>query len=178
MASVDSILGDIDIILSRYMLDLTVEGLGFDAVVGSVKGTMVRGDGLKANAGARLFAPPQGTPDDLWWMPAVVNFDDGNVARFTPARDAAETGETRGGLEALVPWASLWPDGLPEGGTEMAVFASLIAHNMTPPSNQALPPYLIADPPPYGTIPVDRVVRFAVDAAGGITVAPAVTPAD
>ncbi|MFZ5478969.1 MAG: alkaline phosphatase, partial [Myxococcota bacterium] len=169
--------GRADTMLSTFVPSPALDGLGFDAALIDVSTTDVRADELYDEAGLRLFHPPHGSEGDLWWMAAVVTFDDGNVAYGdADAPDAGPTGETAGGMEAWVPWASLAPDGLPAEGTTIAVFVVMTDTTGDLVSNQALPPFADAAAPARDAIPVASVVLLEVDAAGLAVGAPALAP--
>lgn len=161
-------LGTLDELLSTVQPVPELAGLGFDAAVASQDVTQVRYENIYDHAGARLFDPQSGAPDSLAWMHSVVNFDFAKVSTSeAPAAGAASTGATTGGLEAQVPWASLFPDGLPPGGTDIAVWVTLVDDTGTTMSDQALPPYP-EDADPAG-LPVASVAVIGVDGTGNQT---------
>ncbi len=166
----DDLDGRSDALLGTFIPAITLPGLGFDAALVNIGTTDVRADELYDEGGLRLFHPPYGDAGNLWWMDAIVSFDDGNVAfDDATAPDAAGTGQTTGGLEARLPWTSLAPQGLPADGTTIAVFVVMTDTTGQRVSNQALPPFAAADEPDVTAIPVSSVVLLAVDAAGVAT---------
>ena len=144
-------------------------GLGFDAVAGTLEMVDVRYGRLYDHGGVRLFHPPNGTADDLWWMPGVVNADYARVARLTPVSGVA-TGSADGyGLELRIPWDSVAPDGLPSTGTTVAVAVTLSDVGGTWASNQALPPWPTDAAPDPGSLPFASVVLLEVGPTGVAT---------
>lgn len=169
---------DLDALLSDLAVDVAVPGVGFDAALASVAVSDVRRGAPLPTGGLRLFAPPHGTADDLWWMDAAINHDFSRVARGGPAAAAGPTGVPSGaGLEAVLPWESLFPDGLPADGAALALVAALVQAPGGRPSNQALPPFP-SGAAPAGPLPVRAVVTLAVDATGALQGAPAVLAAE
>ncbi len=158
--------GRADALLSRLVVAPTLEGLGFDAAAVSVAGEPVRAGVLTSGGGLRLFRPPNGEADDLWWLDATLIIDDGNRADGGPARDAGSVGATRGGLELRLPWTSLAPEGLPPEGAELGIFVALVDTFGTVASNQALPAWPSADAPDPTALPVGSVVTLTVGADG------------
>ena len=164
----------LDILASALGFELEVDGLGFDAVVGTLEGTMAQLGNRDDEAGLRLLHGSYGTETDLYWAETVANFDDGNVARNRVAEDAGETGATDGGLELQLPWSELLPDGLAETQT-LALWAVLVNEDGTAASNQALPAWTSAAAPDIGSLAVSQVVTITVDAAGTVTAGPEVS---
>lgn len=169
--------GALEELLGALDLELNVDGLGFDLGIVTVAATEVEIDDLSESAGLRGLREPWAYDSDLWWLPSIVNFDDGNVAiEGEAAPDAGATGLTEHGMEVLFPWTSLWPDGLPSEGQSIAVVALLVNGTASWASNQALPPLSSEDEPADGPIPIDAVVLLEVDAdglpVGEATVAP------
>lgn len=161
----DSSLG-LDGALSRGAPTVALPGLGFDAAVGSVEGTELRLGSTSGAAGARLFAPPEGDPADLWWRDGLINLDFGRLAQGAPAPLAGPTGvASGGGLEAFVPWSALYPAGL-SGPATLAVVVTLTDSAGETASNQALPPYASAEAPAGRPGPLQAAAVIAVDAAG------------
>lgn len=158
-------IGELESVLSAMNLTTTVPGLGFDLAMVSIRAREIGFGELQEDAGLRGLAAPWGSLGDLWWLPAVLNYDDGNVSVNDVAGvDAGPTGGGEHGLEALLPWSSVWPEGMPTGGQTLAVFAAIVYTDGTYPSNQALPPF---DGEPEGTeLRVSSVVRMTVDATG------------
>ena len=111
------------------------------------------------DAGLRGLAMPLGDPGDLWWYGAATNFGEGvrvHGAPFTPV-----TGD---GLEVSIPWATIYPGGVPAGAT-IAFSAVLVNDDGGYTSNQALPAFTagIANPG-RELVPLPGVVVFTVDA--------------
>lgn len=158
--------GELDALLGRLAFEPTIDGLGFDAALGQLRGTYLLRQRLGEEAGLRLFAPPHGEAADLWWLDAGLNFAPGSLARGLPAPAAGPTGETVDGAEAFLPWSSLFPGGLPAEGTRLGVFAMIVDATGATCSNQALPAYASEAPPSPASIPVDRVGRIDVDGSG------------
>lgn len=166
--------GALDRLIGLPEVDLRLPGLGFDAAVGQIGATYARADGTSDTAGLRQFQPPEGLPEDLAWKRAAINYDDGNVADGVPAPDAAPTGTTTDGMEIFVAWTELWPAGLPAGGAELALLATLSAADGGSWSNQALPPQAVGGED--NELIVRSVVAVSVDADGALRSAPRVEP--
>jgi alkaline phosphatase len=158
--------GTLDSMLTELNLDTDIEGLGFDVALASIGGREVRDAQLSEDGGLRGLHSDWGETTDLWWLSAITNFDDGNISKDGPALDAGATGETEGGFEALVPWSTIFKEGLPSGGTTIAVAAILVNSNGQNASNQALPPYAVADEPGVGTMTLTDVATLTVDQSG------------
>jgi len=159
--------GQLDSLLSSMNLDIEVDGLGFDLAIGVIAAYEVTIGDLLDNAGLRGLAEPWASDGDLGWMPSVVNFDDGNVAfAGDAAPDAAATGETENGLEVRLPWNSVWPEGIPDDGVDVAVVALLVSSDGALASNQALPPLPTDIGLSSGDIPIDAVAVIHVDSHG------------
>lgn len=168
--------GAFDHAIASMVPEALPEGLGFDAVAGSLEMVDVRLGRLYDHGGVRLFHPPDGGADDLWWMPGVVNADFSRVARIGPVEDVG-TGTADGvGLELRIPWESLAPDGLPPDGTTIAVAVTVSDSAGTWASNQALPSWPTSDAPAPGALPFEEVVLVDIDAAGVATGAAVVGP--
>ena len=151
-------------------------GLGFDAVAGTLEMVDVRLGRLYDQGGVRVFHPPTGAGDDLWWMPGIVNADYSRVARLGPVTGVA-TGSADGfGMELRIPWDSVAPDGLPAEGTTVAVAVTLSDTGGTWASNQALPPWPTDAAPAPDALPFSSVVLLAVDGSGVATGAPELGP--
>lgn len=159
----------LDSALGRGAPVVELPGLGFDAAVGSVDGTELRLGSTSGAAGARLFAPPDGDPADLWWQDSLINLDFARLARGAPAPAAGPTGvASGGGLEALVPWTALYPGGL-TGPATLAVVVTLTDSTGATASNQALPPYAAAAAPAGPPGPLRAAAVLEVDATGAAT---------
>jgi hypothetical protein len=166
--------GSLEAILSTLVLDDDVPGLGFDLAIVSLRAREMELSNAEDDGGLRGLRDPWATDGDLWWLPATLAYDDGNVSAFgVAARDAGATGATEGGFEALLPWSSVWPDGLPTEGQTIAVLAAIVSTDGTYASNQALPPYSAPTP---SAVSVQSVVTLTVDGDGVLTGAPAVGP--
>ncbi|MFZ5478055.1 MAG: alkaline phosphatase, partial [Myxococcota bacterium] len=169
--------GTLDQALSAVDLGSGVAGLGWDVAVGSVEGEEIMYDDLAEYAGLRGLHGDWGATDDLWWLDAVTAFDDGNLARYgLAADDAGATGTTEGGWEIWIPWDSVYPSGLPAGGTDVALVALLVNTDGSWASNQALPPLATSDEPGEDTVTVEQVVAVGVDAGGLVTSGPSLAP--
>jgi len=166
--------GVLDRFVGAPAVSTTVAGLGFDAAVGEVGASYARTTATRDVAGVRQFQPPMGTADDLAWKLGAVNFDDGNLADREPARDAAATGATAGGMEVLVEYGELWDGGLPAGGATVSLVVTLGTADGRNQSNQALPPQDVRAG--EGTLVVSSVVTFTVDGAGNVVDGPRVGP--
>jgi alkaline phosphatase len=128
--------GRIDAILSALPLDApALPGFGADLAVVVWGGSEPPLEEAWGDAGLRGLRPPFGNPDDLGWSGVAVAFagsalsgEDG--ASMTPGR----------GLELRVPWAELFPGGVPDGA-RLGVAAVLVSGDGSYLSNQALPPF-------------------------------------
>lgn len=168
--------GRLDGAISALPVSAGLAGLGFDVAVGSVGAEEVQVDSMIDDAGLRGLHGDFGAADDLWWLPAIVAHDDGNVALGGAAPDAAATGLTEGGMEILVPWDSLYPTGLPAAGLEIALVAVLVDSEGDWASNQALPPLASADEPGADGATLASVATVEVDATGNVVSGPVVVP--
>lgn len=165
--------GELDGVLSALPVAAGLDGLGFDAAVATLRGTYLKLGDLREQAGLRGFVDPWGSPDDLWWLDAAVNYDGGNMALHgDPAPDAALVGATEGGTELWVPWWALFPDGHEAAGRDLAVTVLLATGDGQRLSNQALPPLASADEP-AGTLEISAVAVLSLDGEG-VAVGPAV----
>jgi alkaline phosphatase len=151
--------GTLDTLLTRLPYVAGVDGLGFDLAFGAIGALEVRSYDLDESAGLRGMAGRWGTPEDIWWLPGISNFDDGNIAEGAPARDAGGTGATEGGWEILLAWEDLYPDGVVAGDIAIAVVLANDFGDAV--SNQALPP--LAE---ESSQTITSVVVVSVDAAG------------
>jgi alkaline phosphatase len=168
--------GALDHAIASMVPGATPEGVGFDAVVGTLEMVDVRLGRLYDLGGARVFHPPSGEAANLWWMPSIVNADFSRVARMGPV-EGVTTGTADGvGLELRVPWESLAPDGLPPDGTTVAIAVTLSDAAGTWASNQALPSWPTSGSPEPGALQFESVVWVDVDAAGVATGTPVVAP--
>ncbi len=168
--------GLLDGALSDLEVAPELSGLGFDAAIGAQYAATVALDGLSEKAGLRAFQPPWGETTDIWWLTAITNFDDGNVALAEdPARDAGGTGTTEGGWEIFVPWDSFADVGLPADDATLAVVVLLVSADGTWASNQALPPLGSGVGPGDAAVPISSVATLTV-AADGAAVSVAAVP--
>ncbi|GDX79695.1 hypothetical protein LBMAG42_15060 [Deltaproteobacteria bacterium] len=158
--------GALDFALSTLDVSPELVDLGFDVAFGALGAEEVGLTMTSDGAGLRGFSGALGAIDDLGWLPGVSNFDDGNVANGAAASDAGATGLTENGFEALIPWSSVFPTGLPAAGTTVAVSVVLVNNAGDYASNQALPPLAVADEPGAGTVSLAQVVTLAVDGLG------------
>ncbi len=166
--ALESILGNLDI-------DVEIAGLGFDLAIVSLRAREIALDELEDDGGLRGLREPWAYSGDLWWLPAILNYDDGNIdVSGVEALDAGPTGETENGLEALLPWSSVWPDGLPHEGQTIGVLALIVGSDGGFASNQALPPLQTGDEPGLSSVKVTAVLQLMVDSDGVIVGLPEV----
>ncbi len=159
--------GQLEMMLSEIGLEVGLSGLGFDLAIATIAATEIETRDLDDLAGLRGLREPWAYDGDLWWLPAIVNLDYGNVAiEGDEAVDAGATGLTENGLEAMLWWSSTYPDGLPAEGLTIAVVAVLVNSDGTWASNQALPPLATADEPGEDAIPIVSAALITVDADG------------
>ena len=160
--------GDIETLLSGLDIETDIEGLGFDLALVSIGAREIGWDELHDESGLRGLREPWAYDGDLWWLPSVAVFDDGNIARDgDEALDAADPGETENGMEALVPWSSVFPDGFPGVGMDIAVVALIVNDDGSWRSNQALPPLAAdADDPGEDPVPISSVAVLTIDDDG------------
>jgi alkaline phosphatase len=133
---------------------------------------------LSDDAGLRAFVAPLGNPTDLGWYGAAVNFDDG-----VRARGAALPTRASSGLEAHVPWHTLYPalgSGVPPGA-ELGITVILVNDDGGYTSNQALPPFPAGAANPGRTpTSLPGIVRLRVDGnsdgTAGDVMAPTTAP--
>jgi alkaline phosphatase len=168
--------GGLDNLLSNASFTSSVAGLGFDVAVGAIGAEEVEEGFLYDYTGLRGLHADWGSESDFAWLDMISNYDDGNIAEGTTARDADGAGLTENGWEMLLPWTSLWSGGVPATGASLAVWVELVNENGNHASNQALPPFASGDEPGEGAAPIDSVVAFDVDASGAIVGTPAVVP--
>jgi alkaline phosphatase len=156
----------LDSTITRTSLTLSVAGAGFDAAFGALGAEEVGLTRLGDDVGLRGFTGDIGTPGDLHWLPAVSNYDDGNIAEGAAAADAAGTGLTENGLETSLPWSSLFPTGLPSAGTTVAVSVVLVNDGGDWASNQALPGLSSSAEPGSAALDIIQVASLDVDGSG------------
>jgi hypothetical protein len=174
--SLSDTLDTLDSTLSTTSLQVSVAGVGFDAAFGSVGAEEIDLNTLSTEVGLRGFDGDIGDPTNLFWLAAISNYDDGNVADGVAATDADATGLTEGGLETLLPWTSLFPTGIPAAGTTVAVSVVLVNSGGDWASNQALPSLATSTEPGADVIDIIQVATLGVDASGLPTGAAALTP--
>ncbi|HND33679.1 MAG TPA: alkaline phosphatase, partial [Myxococcota bacterium] len=171
--------GVLDTTISTVSVEAGLSGLGFDMVLGSIGGQEVfRENQGTDSAGLRAVTVD---PANFAWLPAISNFDDGNLSNYAPATgaaaaDAGATGTTAGGYELQLSWSYLFPNGIPATGASFALAAVLVNDEGTDISNQVLPPQAVEDAVADGTLSVDSVVVVEVDANGILVTNPVVEP--
>jgi alkaline phosphatase len=137
-----------------------VPGFGVDVVVVSIGGADPHVEDRQADGGARGVRAPHGSPADLGWLGAAINF---GAVRTRAEALAAAPGQ---GMEAFVPWATLYPAGRP-AGARVAVAAVLVNSDGGFTSNQALPPFGADTANPGRALTaLPGVVIYDVDADG------------
>ncbi len=171
--------GLLDTTISTVSITAGLSGLGFDVAMGSIGGqeVFVENNGMDT-AGLRALTVD---PTNFSWIPAISNFDDGNLSNYAPATggaagDAGATGTTAGGYEMLLSWSYLFPAGMPATGASFALVAVLVNDEGTDISNQLLPPQAVEDAVAEGTLSIDSVVVVEVDANGALVANPVVEP--
>jgi alkaline phosphatase len=171
--------GLLDATISTVAVEAGLSGLGFDVVLGSMGAQEVfRENQGMDTAGLRAVTVD---PTNFSWVPAITNFDDGNISNYAPATgaaaaDAGATGTTAGGFEVELEWSYLYPAGIPATGASFALMAVLVNDDGTDISNQVLPPQAVEDAVADGTLSVDSVVVVEVDANGALVTSPVVEP--
>ncbi|MCP4809178.1 MAG: alkaline phosphatase [Proteobacteria bacterium] len=169
--------GELDLALSALTLDVQVEGLGFDLAVGALNASPVDFVTMDESAGLRGVGDPWVNPNDLYWLFTTTAFDYGNIGRHgNSPTDAGSAGTTENGWEILIPWHSIYPDGMPATGLEVGLFAVVVDNSGTDVSNQTLPAATSATAPGVGAVVVEQVVHLTVDSTGVMTSTPAVYP--
>jgi alkaline phosphatase len=174
-------IGTLDTVWTTTKLAPGISGLGFDAGIGAMWAEEVTLETVGTEStGFRGFYGDFGTPEDIWWLESVVSFDDGNVADYAPAgdgvaKDADITGATLNGLEAWVPWWSIFPNGLP-ASQRIAVAAVLVNDDGSKISNQVLPPQSVEEGVGEGTLSIESVVVMELDGLGRLSMAPYLEP--
>jgi hypothetical protein len=158
--------GTLDTLLTRMPYTPGVEGMGFDLVIGTMGAEELDLGDLSEVTGLRGLHGAWGSATDYWWLLAQTNFDDGNVADGSAARDAGAMGATAGGWEIHVPWWSVYPSGLPAAGMDVAVVAVLLKSDGSLASNQALPSLVSGASPGGDTVLLESAVRIQLDATG------------
>lgn len=166
--------GAIESVLSNLELSVELDGLGFDLAIASLGANEVAIEDFEDTSGLRgLRDPWANSDDDLWWLSAAVNVDDGNVSlNGEAAPDAADPGLTEHGLEAWVPWEVVWSDGVADTGLRLGVVVLLVDADGEYISNQALPPLADADEPGEDEVVVRSAVVLEVDGDGVAVGAP------
>jgi alkaline phosphatase len=159
--------GGLDEALSSLDVAVSVSGLGFDVAVGGARAMPLRRGELFDFQGLHGLASPWAEDGNLFWLHSIHNFDDGNVARNNAAApDAGAAGTTEGGWEMLVPWVSLWTDGVPTTGLNVAVAVILTDESGSTISNQGLPSLSSSTAVHHGQLTLDAAVALDVDAMG------------
>lgn len=156
----------------------TGAGFGADFALVIWGGSDPHLEDLSDDAGLRGLVAPVGSPGDLSWLGAAVNFGDGVRTR------AVALGATPGaGLEVHIPWRALYPaldTGVPPGGV-LGITVVLVNDDGGYTSNQALPPWPAGTANPgRATTTLPGIARFEVDAntdgIAGDALAPTVAP--
>lgn len=156
-------LGVADAVLSRSRVTgPRAPGLGFGVdlalvVTGAVEPHV---EDLVDGAGLRGLRPPYGARDDLGWRRAAVNLGAVRV------RDVAVAPVAGQGVEVMVPWSELYPDG-PPPRARVALAALLVNSDGGHTSNQALPPFPAGTANPgRALVPLPGVVIYELDQDG------------
>jgi alkaline phosphatase len=159
--AVDDTDGTVDALLAGSMVTApAVPGFGVDLVIVSKGGGDPHLEELLDGAGARGVRSPYGDDDDLGWQHAAINF---GAVRTRGAPLAATPGQ---GMEVLVPWNELYPDGRPRGA-RVAIAAVLVNDDGGYTSNQALPPFAAGTANPGRTATsLPGVVVYELDPDG------------
>jgi len=161
--------GVLEAVLDNLDLDVELDGLGFDIAMLSLRAREVHIDELQDESGVRGLRDPWAYDGDLWWLHGIFNIDDGNIAMDGDAApDAASTGTTEYGMEALLPWYEVWPDGFTTDSEQIAVVALLVNSDGTYASNQVLPPLDDDITPGYDAVPISSAALITVDGTGTI----------
>ena len=141
--------GVADRILAAVPLDPPSDpGFAADVAVVASGGQEVWMDDLVSHSGLRGLS----NPDDLAWLEAAIVFGEG-VREQEPGDQM--------GLEISIPWTSLY-DGAPPAGTTLAIAAVLVNSDGGYLSNQALPPFVDADPTGRDVVPLPGVATYIV----------------
>jgi alkaline phosphatase len=165
MAGLKDALGDVtgvaDAVLTASNVSAPTDaaiGFGADAALVAVGGADPHVEDLIETAGLRGLREPYGMPSDLGWRRAALNFGAVRV-RATPLTPVPGQG-----MEGFVPWAELYPDGVPVGA-RVAVAAVLVNSDGGHTSNQALPSFPPGTANPGRAVtPLPGVVVYEIDA--------------
>ncbi len=163
--------GGLDTLITRLVPNLQVPGFGIDFVVGSLGAYECAEDDAPYSDGClRGVHAPLGVEDDFAWFGLALNFDDGNIAENLwgvnqPATDAGAVGATIGGMEFVIPWTRIFPDGIP-ADTRIGAFALLSNEDGDHLSNQLLPPAETSADVGAGIASVNNVVLLDLNADG------------
>jgi hypothetical protein len=145
-------------------------GFGADLALVVAGGYDPHVDDLVDGAGLRGLRPPFGSPEDLGWHGAAINFGAVRV------HDDPLTPVPGQGLEAFIPWARLYPEGMPPGA-RIGLAAVLVNSDGGHTSNQALPPFPAGTPNPGRVLtPLPGVVLYDLDSNGDGVVDGATSP--
>ena len=173
-AAISDAIGTLDLAIGNVQWTTEGTDLGFDLATGNVGARYARLHMLYDQAGVRGFVDPMGTFDNLYWSSAVFNVDHGNLSQWDlAARDAGPFGTTAGGMEIGLPWTSIYADGLPARGADLALVVTLVNTDGTWISNQTLPSVSPPEGVGEGVLTLDNAVTLSVDGTGQIVKAPA-----
>jgi alkaline phosphatase len=146
------------ILASLNVVAPPVDGFGAELAVVVWGGVDPHLEDMHEDAGLRGIISPLGDPSDLWWYGAATNFGE----RVRVRGDAA-TPVSGDGLEVVIPWDTLYPDGVPAGAT-VALAAMMVNDDGGYTSNQALPPFTSGiDNPGRDLVPLPGIVVFVAD---------------
>lgn len=172
----EDVTGALDSVLTAMPYTSGIAGMGFELVFGSIGGQEVLYGDLSEVGGVRGLPGAWGSSDDYWWLAGQSNFDDGNLADGSVARDAAGTGLTENGWEFVIRWDDVYTSGLPTSGLSIGIVAVLANGEGSYASNQALPPLASDAEPGTSTVLLESAVLLEVDGSGvprgAATVAP------
>jgi hypothetical protein len=133
-------------------------GFGADVALVAVGGADPHVEDLIETGGLRGLREPFGSPDNLGWRRTAMNFGAVRVKNVALARVPGQ------GLEAFVPWAELYPDGVPVGA-RLGLAAVLVNSDGGHTSNQALPSVPAGSAHPGRNVtPLPGVVVYELDA--------------
>jgi hypothetical protein len=173
-AAISDAIGTLDLAIGNVQWTTEGTDLGFDLAAGNVGARYARLHMLYDQAGIRGFVDPMGTFDNLYWSSAVFNVDHGNLSQWdVAARDAGPFGTTEGGMEIGVPWTSIYAEGLPARGADLALVVTLVNTDGTWISNQTLPSVSPPEGVGVGVVTLDNAVTLSVDGSGQLVKAPA-----
>lgn len=153
--------GALDRVIAASRLTAPAAAFGIDYVVGARGGVEAQVESRSAEAGLRALGAPQGSPGDLAWLGAAINFGEGVRPRADPV--ASVGGE---GWEVHVPWVQLYPalDGRVPYGARVNLAVVLVNDDGSFTSNQALPPFPAETANPGDALTaLPGIVSFVVD---------------